>query len=88
MVRLAVECIDFGSLKRIIDLLKVNQKDNKKTTVPEIIMAKLSQQILGGLGYLHYVMDKMHRDINPDNVLVNFMRACETKRFWNKQILG
>jgi len=35
------------------------------------MLAKITQQILSGLSYLNVCMRQMHRDIKPDNILVN-----------------
>ena len=66
--------MDMGSLKSLIKL--ATKKDGKniaegKPLIPEPIVAKIFQQILCGLSYLNVVLKQMHRDIKPDNILLN-----------------
>ena len=42
-----------------------------KPLIPEPIMSKMVQQVLCGLSYLNVCLKQMHRDIKPDNILVN-----------------
>lgn len=61
------EYIDKGSL---YDILRCHQ-----APIPENIVAKLAEQVLHGLAYLHGVGEKngkskMHRDMKPANILV------------------
>jgi mitogen-activated protein kinase kinase 1 len=39
--------------------------------IPEPVLAKLSAQLLEGLIYLHKVLHIIHRDIKPQNILIN-----------------
>ena len=66
--------MDLGSLKSIIKMATKkdgqNLKENKPL-IPEAMCAKIFQQILCGLAYLQVVLKQMHRDIKPDNILLN-----------------
>jgi len=39
--------------------------------IPEPILAKLTLEILRGLNYLHKKLHLIHRDIKPQNILIN-----------------
>eukprot|EP00347_Sterkiella_histriomuscorum_P002098 403369481 len=71
-VKVALEYMDMGSLKSIIKLANKNPDWEKgQPLIPEAVMAKLAQQILCGLSYLNICKKQIHRDIKPDNILVN-----------------
>ena len=63
---MALELMNAGSLKSVLDKVK-----KKGTTVPEPIMAKITLKMLAGLSYMQVVSKQLHRDIKPDNVLIN-----------------
>jgi serine/threonine protein kinase len=37
----------------------------------EVILAKISEQMLLGLAYVHDVLKTVHRDLKPANILVS-----------------
>ena len=63
---MALELMNAGSLRSVLDKVK-----KKGTTVPEPIMAKITLKMLAGLSYMQVVSKQLHRDIKPDNVLIN-----------------
>ena len=67
MVKIAMELMDLGSLRGLIEKL-VGRPEPK---IPEEVIYNITSQILTGLNYLHKVKHVMHRDIKPDNVLLN-----------------
>ena len=42
----------------------------KKPLIPELIIARFAMNILQGLNYLHTNLKQIHRDLKPDNILV------------------
>lgn len=66
-VKLVLEYMNLGSLDSIISKIK----NFKPPCTPEPILAKILQQILEGLKYLHKVKKQIHRDIKPGNILIN-----------------
>lgn len=74
---MALELMDLGSVATLVKLLNDRNVDQKKALkkkeplIPESILAKLAQQILSGLLYLHKCKKQVHRDIKPDNILIN-----------------
>ncbi len=80
-VKLALELMDAGSLRDLIRRVD-------KPIVPEPILAKITQQVLNGLMYLHRVKHQVHRDIKPDNVLINSTGAVKLSDFGIAKELG
>lgn len=73
-VKVALEYMDMGSLKSLLKLATKKDGDKiqqKKPVIPEAVMSKIYQQLLVGLSYLNVCLKQMHRDIKPDNILVN-----------------
>ena len=73
-VRVALEYMDMGDLKSLIKLA-TKKYDGAipmdRPVIPEAVCAKIFQQILCGLAYLNTNLKQMHRDIKPDNILIN-----------------
>mmetsp|Transcript_14135 Transcript_14135/g.14189 ORF Transcript_14135/g.14189 Transcript_14135/m.14189 type:complete len:245 (+) Transcript_14135:25-759(+) len=67
VVKVAMELMDLGSSRKIISVLAGRQEP----VLPEEILYALSFPILKGLQYLHTEKHMIHRDIKPDNVLIN-----------------
>jgi serine/threonine protein kinase len=76
-VKVGLELMDWGSVGSMIKLLKDRSVDTKRPgtkkqpLIPEPVLTKLAQQILNGLLYLHKCKKQIHRDIKPDNILLN-----------------
>eukprot|EP00755_Sulcionema_specki_P028591 Sspe_Gene.17426::Locus_6182_Transcript_3_5_Confidence_0.615_Length_768::g.17426::m.17426 len=83
---LVQEFMDFGSLD---DILKLCRK--LALEVPEGVIAKLIEQMLQGLVYLHKPRDlkpakgkprpDIHRDLKPANILINSAGECKIADF-------
>lgn len=73
-VKVALELMDGGSLRDLVKQLKV-------PIIPEAILSKITQQTLNGLMYLHKIKHQVHRDIKPDNVLINSCGAVKLSDF-------
>ena len=39
--------------------------------IPEVVISKIAHQVLQGLENLHHIRYQVHRDIKPDNILLN-----------------
>jgi serine/threonine protein kinase len=91
-VKVALEYMDMGSLVSLHKLaLKKNGRaiEEGRPLIPEAVMAKIIQQILSGLSYLNIVLKQMHRDIKPDNILINKRGQVKLTDFGiSKQITG
>lgn len=74
-VKIALELMDLGSLGSILKLAKEentkNGISNAFPVIPEGVIANIAVQILNGLAYLHICDKSVHRDIKPDNILIN-----------------
>ena len=71
-VKVAMELMDYGSVRRIVNATR----GRPEPAVPEEIIHRITvpvtlTQVLLGLQYLHKQKHKLHRDIKPDNVLIN-----------------
>eukprot|EP01063_Lacrimia_lanifica_P010492 TRINITY_DN17205_c1_g1_i1.p1 TRINITY_DN17205_c1_g1~~TRINITY_DN17205_c1_g1_i1.p1 ORF type:complete len:409 (+),score=133.38 TRINITY_DN17205_c1_g1_i1:143-1369(+) len=80
---LVQELMDVGSLER---LMRVCERDRIK--VPEEVISVLARQMLTGLHFLHSgrndagASDRtMHRDMKPDNILLNTSGECKLADF-------
>ncbi|CAG9323638.1 unnamed protein product [Blepharisma stoltei] len=80
-VKVALELMDAGSLGDLVKKLP-------NPTVPEPILAKMTQQMLNGLMYLHKVKHQVHRDIKPENVLASTSGAVKLSDFGISKELG
>ena len=68
-VKMLLEYMNLGSLEGLTK--KFQERKTQAPCVPEIILAKMTHQMLQGLLYLHRVKHQIHRDIKPANILVN-----------------
>ena len=67
VVKVAMELMDYGNIRRIINSLA----GKPEPVMPEPILYKYAYAILCGLYYLHREKHIVHRDIKPDNILIN-----------------
>ncbi len=68
-VKVILELMDCGSL---VDLVKrVKKVSTEEPLIDEAILARIAQQILNGLMYLHVIGHQIHRDIKLANILIN-----------------
>ena len=68
-VKVVLELMDCGSLS---DVVKKTKKHHvQEPYIEEPILARIAQQILNGLMYLHIMGHQIHRDIKPANILIN-----------------
>jgi mitogen-activated protein kinase kinase 3 len=69
-----MEYMDCGSIETMIAVEKQFQQaaPNKMTQplIPELVIARFAWHILQGLNHLHNEKKQIHRDIKPDNILV------------------
>lgn len=73
-VKVALEYMDMGSLRSLKEMALAKDSknlDQNKPLIPEPVIAKIFQQVLCGLAYLNTCLKQMHRDIKPDNILLN-----------------
>jgi serine/threonine protein kinase len=85
-VKILLEYMNLGSLDRVIQMIK--KKKYPQPCIPEPILAKMTQQILQGLLYLHKVKHQIHRDIKPANILVNTDGVLKLTDFGIAKTLG
>ena len=55
----------------------------KKGKLKEIEACKFYQQIINGIEYLHK-LKIVHRDLNPENLLLDSKKKYKNCRFWFK----
>ena len=91
-VKVALEYMDMGSLKHLLKMAQMKDghlMKEGKPLIPEAVMAKIMQQILCGLAYLNVNLKQMHRDIKPDNILINRRGMVKLTDFGiSKQLSG
>ena len=63
--------MDCGSMETIINVLNQLAGENFVPKMPELVISRIMFQILNGIHYLHTVKKQMHRDVKPDNILIN-----------------
>lgn len=80
-VKVALEYMDGGSLRDCL-------ARSGASAIPENILSKVTQQVLNGLMYLHKIKHQVHRDIKPDNVLVDTSGAAKLSDFGISKDLG
>lgn len=68
-VKIALELMDLGSFGLLIKASSKLVKSIPK--IPEPVLASIAQQVLNGLAYIHLCEKYVHRDIKPDNILIN-----------------
>jgi serine/threonine protein kinase len=75
-VYLALEYMDCGSIKDMIDVMKqVRPVSPDPTFLPEVVISKLVSKVLHGLVYVHENLKQVHRDVKTENILVNSKRG-------------
>ena len=68
-----MEYMDGGSIETMISVEKKFKSDEDKKTkplIPELVISRFAWHILQGLAHLHEEKHQIHRDLKPDNILV------------------
>jgi serine/threonine protein kinase len=68
-----MEYMDCGSIDSMIAVERKCQTTQERRTrplIPELVIARFAWHILQGLNHLHNERRQIHRDIKPDNILV------------------
>lgn len=84
VVKIAMELMDVGSIRRIVKAIE----GRPEPTVPEPILHYIALATLQALHYIHRVKHMMHRDIKPDNILVNSAGEIKVSDFGVSKELG
>jgi len=84
VVKIAMELMDLGSIRRIIKAVE----GRPEPTVPEAVVQYIAQSTLQALLYFHKVKHMVHRDIKPDNILVNSNGEIKVSDFGVSRELG
>lgn len=72
-----MELMDLGSLRNIINVL--NRRG--RYIIPEQILHRIAVPIIYALRYLHSEKNTIHRDIKPDNLLINSLGEIKLSDF-------
>lgn len=75
-----LEYMDTGSLGEAIRLLK-KTKAVDKPLIPEPVAGKITHLVLNGLLFLHKYLHEVHRDIKPDNILLDTFALAKLTDF-------
>jgi serine/threonine protein kinase len=87
-VKLVLEYMDCGSLRSFMDVIK-QQIPDQIPMMPEYVIGKSTFQILKALNFLHKQRHQIHRDVKPENVLVNSFGEFKMTDFGiSKQLLN
>lgn len=70
-VNVVLEFMDSGSIGTLTRLLVKKLPASQPFVIPEVVLSKITHQVLQGLENLHHVRYQVHRDIKPDNILLN-----------------
>lgn len=68
-----------NKLKKYLDADPTHVIDS--SLIPEPIIARIIHQLLHALIYVHKVLNQIHRDIKPDNVLLDTRGAVKLADF-------
>ncbi len=79
-----MELMDLGSIRRIIKAVE----GRPEPTVPEAVVQYIALATLQALHYFHKVKHMVHRDIKPDNILVNSNGDIKVSDFGVSRELG
>ena len=72
-IHLVMEHMDCGSIETMIAVERQCQTPKERKSrplIPELVIARFSWHIIQGLTHLHNERKQIHRDIKPDNILV------------------
>jgi len=76
--------MDGGNLTCTLNKLKKyieNENEIDSSLIPEPIIARIIHQLLHALIYVHKVLNQIHRDIKPDNILLDTRGAVKLADF-------
>ena len=66
-----MEYMDCGSIETMISVEKEFYDPNEnRSLIPEPVISRMAWHILQGLMYLHEEKKQIHRDVKPDNILL------------------